>query len=200
MDGQEFTDTLRDAHETPLSRLGSSKWVYALTDGEMDGDAVVAAWGAEASATRETFEGWAEHESSDDAASVFADVAAFAAEHGGDSEVEPSPMYEALTSLDETAARAGGLLGWTLVAEKTLAQLVGFFVGDADPSTANTFRERKSAVQQRREEAESLLDDVCSDDESWAAARAGADAVVEAAYADYVETLESMGIKPKNVC
>jgi hypothetical protein len=200
MNAAEFTETVRDANETPLSRLGSSKWVYALTAGEMDGDAVTAAWATEASATRETFEGWAETEASDDAASAFADVAAFAAEQGGDGEVELPPRYDALASLDGTAARAGGFLGWTLVAEKTLAQMVGFFVGDADPSTANTFRERKSALQERRTEAESLLDVVCPGDEAWAAARAGADEVVEAAYADYVDTLESMGIKPKNVC
>ncbi|WP_321169883.1 hypothetical protein [Salinigranum rubrum] len=110
------------------------------------------------------------------------------------------PTYEALGSLDGTAARAGGLLAWTLVAEKTLAQMVGFFVGDADPSTANTFRERKSAIGELRGTAESLLDEACADDDAWEAARAGADEVIEAAYADYVETLESMGIKPKNVC
>jgi hypothetical protein len=200
MNAQEFTEAVRDAHETPLSRLGSSKWVYALTGGEMEGDAVEAAWAAEASAARETFEAWADSEANETAADAFADAAAFAAAHGGDGESEPSPAYEALDSLDGTAARAGGFLAWTLVAEKTLAQMVGFFVGDADPSTANTFRERKSEVQERQETARSVLDEVCPDDDAWADARTGADDVVEAAYADYVETLESMGIKPKNVC
>jgi hypothetical protein len=200
MNAQEFTEAVRDAHETPLSRLGSSNWVYALTDGEMEGEAVEAAWAAEASAARETFESWADSEANETAADAFADAAAFAAAHGGDGESEPSPAYEALDSLDGTAARAGGFLAWTLVAEKTLAQMVGFFVGDADPSTANTFRERKSEVQERQETARSVLDEVCPDDDAWADARTGADDVVKAAYADYVETLESMGIKPKNVC
>ncbi len=200
MNASEFTESVRSAHETPLSRLGSSKWVYALTGGEMEADAVEAAWAAEASAARETFEAWTESEERETAANVFADAASFADENGGDGEAELSPTYEALESLDETAARAGGLLAWTLVAEKTLAQVVGFFVGDADPSTANTFRERKSALGELQEVTESLLDEVCGDDDAWQAARAGADEVVEAAYADYVETLESMGIKPKNVC
>jgi hypothetical protein len=200
MNAQEFTEAVRDAHETPLSRLGSSKWVYALTGGEMEGDAVEAAWATEASAARETFEAWADSEANETAADAFAGVAAFVAAHGGDGESEPSPAYEALGSLDGTAARAGGFLAWTLVAEKTLAQMVGFFVGDADPSTANTFRERKSEVQERQETARSVLNEVCTDDDAWADARTGADDVVEAAYADYVETLESMGIKPKNVC
>jgi hypothetical protein len=200
MNASEFTDAVRDAHETPLSRLGSSKWVYALTGGEMEGDAVEAAWVAEANAARETFEAWTESEEGETAADAFADAAAFAEGNGGDGDADLSPTYEALGSLDGTAARAGGLLAWTLVAEKTLAQMVGFFVGDADPSTANTFRERKSAVGEIRETAQSLLDEVCGDDDAWESARSGADEVIEAAYADYVETLESMGIKPKNVC
>jgi hypothetical protein len=200
MNAPEFTETVRDDHETPLSRLGSSKWVYALTGGEMAGDAVEAAWAVEARAACETFEAWAADDPTEEAERAFADVAAFAAEHGGDGEAETPPTYEALADLTGTAARAGGLLAWTLVAEKTLAQMVGFFVGDADPSTANTFRDRKSGVREARETAEALLDEVCSDDDAWAAARTGADAVVEAAYADYVDTLESMGIKPKNVC
>jgi hypothetical protein len=202
MNGQEFTDALRDAHETPLSRLGSSKWVYALTDGEMDGDAVETAWTTEASAARATFAAWAD-DADGDAADVFADVAGALADSGGDdggdAETSP-PTYEALATLDGTTERAGGLLAWTLVTEKTLAQMVGFFVGDADPATANTFRGYRSDVEELRATAVDLLDAVCDGDSDWDAARAAADRVIEAAYDDYVETLESMGIKPKNVC
>jgi hypothetical protein len=206
MDGQEFTDAVRDDHETALSRLGSSKWVYALTGGEMDGDAVAAAWAAEAGAASETFAGWADDESDGAAADVFADVARTAADHGDDADSADDagdphrPMYGALAGLETTVERTGGLLAWALVAEQTLAQFVGFFVGDADPSSANTFRDRRSDLQDERERAEALLDDVCDDDADWEAARAAADQVVDAAYDDYVETLESMGIKPKNVC
>jgi hypothetical protein len=201
MDGQEFTDTLRDAHETPLSRLGSSKWVYALTGGEMDGDAVRAAWAAESRAAHETLAAWADSEAESEAASVFADAAEAVASHGSDEDAgtDTPPMYAALADLDTTVDRAGGFLAWTLVAEKTLAQMVGFFVGDADPSTANTFRGYRGDLQDQQAAAAALLDAVC-DDADWAAARDAADRVVEAAYGDYVETLESMGIKPKNVC
>jgi hypothetical protein len=204
MDGQEFTDAVRDAHETPLSRLGSSKWVYALTGGEMAADAVEAAWATEAGAAGDMFAAWADDDPHEEAADVFAGVAETAADHGGDvGDAEPDetpPVYGALADLEGTAARAGGLLAWTLVAEQTLAQMVGFFVGDADPSTANTFRDRRSDVHDERERAESLLETVCDDDADWEAARDAADRVVAAAYDDYVETLESMGIKPKNVC
>jgi hypothetical protein len=203
MDGQEFTDTLRDAHETPLSRLGSSKWVYALTGGEMDGDRVAAAWATESGAAHETFTAWADSEDESEAAAVFADAAETAASHGDSDEdagADLPPTYEALADLDTTAERAGGFLAWTLVAEKTLAQMVGFFVGDADPSTANTFREYRRDLQDQQAAAADLLDAVCEDDPDWTVARDAADRVVEAAYGDYVETLESMGIKPKNVC
>jgi hypothetical protein len=205
MNGQEFTDVVRDDHETALSRLGSSKWVYALTGGEMDADAVAAAWAAEAGATNETFAGWATDEADDGAADVFADVAETAADHGDADDADGAgdahrPMYATLAALETTVERAGGLLAWALVTEKTLAQFVGFFVGDADPSSANTFRDRRSDLGDERERAEALLDDVCDDGADWTAAREAADRVVEAAYDDYVETLESMGIKPKNVC
>ena len=198
MNAQEFTDSVRTAHETALSRLGSSKWVYALTGGEMDGEEVETAWATDNRAAHETFGAWAD-DADADAAAVFAAVAEAASDRA-DGDNEPRPMYDALASLDDTPARAGGLVGWTLVAEKTLAQMVGFFVGDADPTTANTFREYKSETQEFRERAEDLLDAVCDDDADWSRAREGADRVVEAAYDDYVETLESMGIKPKNVC
>ncbi|WP_152039523.1 transcription antitermination protein [Salinigranum salinum] len=199
MNAQELTDAVHDAHETPLSRLGSSKWVYALTGGEMDADAVDAAWTGEARAAHDVFTAWAADEPDADAAAVFAGVAETAAEHGGDAD-DARPMYGTLADVEGTAARAGGLLAWTLVTEKTLAQLVGFYVGDADPSSADTFRDRRSDVQAQRDAAENLLDDVCDDAADWEAARDAADRVVTAAYDDYVQTLESMGIKPKNVC
>ena len=201
MNAQEFTDTVRSAHETPLSRLGSSKWVYALTGGEMTGDAVRAAWATDARATHGTFTAWADGTDAD-AAAVFTDVAETVGDHvDGDAsdDADSRPMYDALAGLDDTVSRAGGLLAWSLVAEKTLAQMVGFFVGDADPRTADTFRDYRSDVQTLRTTAEDLLDSVCDDDADWDRAREAADRVVEAAYDDYVETLESMGVKPKNV-
>jgi membrane-bound ClpP family serine protease len=78
--------------------------------------------------------------------------------------------------------------------------MVGFFVGDADPSTANQFRDLRDGVADDRDRALDALDDACTTDDDWERAAAAATTVVEAAYDDYVETLESMGVKPKNVC
>ncbi|MFC6725872.1 transcription antitermination protein, partial [Halobium palmae] len=80
------------------------------------------------------------------------------------------------------------------------SQMVGFFVGDADTSTADTFRDVKDDLDAEIDEAVETLGEVCVRDEDWDAAREAASAVLEAAYDDYVETLEGMGVEPKNVC
>jgi hypothetical protein len=44
------------------------------------------------------------------------------------------------------------------------------------------------------------LNSTCESDTAWEDAQNSADAVIEAAYDEYVDSLEQMGIKPKNVC
>jgi len=206
MDGRDLLEAIRDDHETPLSRLGSSKWVYALTGGEMDAEHVRRAAADEASVAATTFDAWAADEGDETAAETFAAVADTARDHLDTvcpEEYRPDdslPTYDTLAGVEGTAARAGALLARTVVTGRTLGQMVGFFVGDADPSTASTFRDLKADVENGREDAIDLLDSVCADDDDWVAARRAADEVIEAAYDDYVETLESMGVKPKNVC
>jgi len=78
--------------------------------------------------------------------------------------------------------------------------MVGFFVGDADPSTAGTFRDLRDDADADRDRIVAALDDRCDSEDDWDRATDAATAVVEATYDDYVETLESMGVKPKNVC
>jgi hypothetical protein len=205
MDGPTFLEGLRDEHETPLSRLGSSKSLYALTGGEMEADAVRAAATADAEAVAATVAAWTDDESNDEAAALFDRVASesrdVAASVDGDAAAaEPSPVYDVLADLDGTPARVGGLAGRGLVTGKVLEQMVGFFVGDADPMAANSFREVRSTVESQRDDAAALLVTVCADETDWTAADDAASAVVEAAYDHYVDTLESMGVKPKNVC
>jgi hypothetical protein len=206
MDEATFLDDLRDAQETPLSRLGSSKSLYALTGGEMDADPVRAAAATDAAAAAETVTAWADDEPDEAAAELFERVAAESREIVDTvvGEVDPdgdaSPIYDRMAELDGTPARVGGLVGRGLVVGKVTEQMVGFFVGDADPTTANTFREVRSTVETQRDDATALLSSVCADADDWAAAEAAATAVVETAYDHYVETLESMGVKPKNVC
>ncbi|MFB6068936.1 MAG: transcription antitermination protein [Halobacterium sp.] len=206
MDGTTFAEQLRDDMETELSRLGSSKWLYALTDGEMVGPAVRAAADDSAETAARLFADWAESEDDPDAAALFEDVAADSEDHrdaiGSDEGLPDAhrPTYEVLSGQDATVERVAGLVGQSLVASQTVAQMVGFFVGDADPSSAETFRSIRADVDDHYDRAVALLGDVCETDDDWDRAETIARAVVEAAYDHYVETLESMGVKPKNVC
>jgi hypothetical protein len=200
MDGTTLVDTLTDDLETELSRLGSSKWLYALTDGDMTGDAVRAAAAADAAAAAETFETWA--------AAADATVEALAAEAvdrrdalDPDADAANRRTYDALADFDDPIDRIGGALGYALVLDRTIGQMVGFFVGDADPSTANQFRDLRDGANDVRAQVVDAFDDRCADDDDrWDRAADAATAVVDATYDDYVETLESMGVKPKNVC
>jgi len=202
-DGAALLDAVRSAEETPLSRLGSSKALYAATGGEMTAAAVRAATAADAARAADLFGSWAD-ESTGPAADAFADAAARAADHRdavdaapGD---DPPALYDHLATLSGDVERAAGLLGRALVAGARLEQTVGFFVGDADPRSAEAMRDLRADVDAEREDAVALLDAVCADADDWARAAETASGVVQAAYDDYVERLEAMGVKPKNVC
>jgi len=198
MDVDEFTDALRDAHETPLSRLGSSKSLYALTGGEMAGDAVRAAVAREAALAAEAYADLASETSGEQA--TFETLADRAAEQAETAGAEPAnrafPDVEALGEPTTDAGRLGAAFARQLLADTRVGQAVGFFVGDADPAGADEFRSLREAVAADRDRVADRLATV----DDRATAREAADAVIEAAYDDYVESLESMGVEPKNVC
>jgi len=204
MNGDDLASELRDDHETEFSRLGSSKAMYALTAGEMDGEHVRAAAATDALAFAAVLDGWVE-DAGDATETLYADLADAARDHAAAVDDDPSldeepPLYDTLAGFDATPARLGGLLGRYLTVSEYASQMVGFFVGDADPTAANDFREFRSAIDAERDRVVDALESACGTDDEWAAARDAAETVIEAAYDDYVETLESMGIKPKNVC
>jgi len=202
MNADELIDAVRDDQQTELSRLGSSKTLYADTRGEMEPDAIHAAAAAREAAARETFETWETTEDSDAAADLFTDAAAGASDRLG--ETDPADrefhMHDTMAGLDATVERLGGLVGWTLVDKKIKEQLTGFFTGQADPQTASTYRSAGSEVEALREDAADLLGETCDGDGDWDAAEAAAIDAVAAAYDDYVETLEELGVNPKDVC
>lgn len=209
MNADDLLAAVRDDTETELSRLGSSKSLYAYTGGDMDGPAVLAAAADLAHAAGETYADWVATEDHDAARDRFDAVATAEADRyeairdelDADYDPETVPaIQEYLRGLEDTAARAGGLLAATLVAKKLTEQLTGFFVGDADPQTASTFRGFGSDLDDRREAALELLDDVCEDDVDWDRAREAAVGAVAAAYDEYVEKLEAQGVNPKPVC
>ena len=194
-------ETIEGEYETELSRLGSSKALYAITEGEMETASVLANLAESMTAAAETFHGWS---GDGDHGDVFANAAETAgdlaeriagATEAAEPTTSPTPVDEVLRGLDEPDARLGGLLAWTMITDRTLAQAVGFFVGNADTKAADLFRDLRSAVDGvGSETAEHLVG------ADAGAARGAASDVVEAAYGHYVETLEGLGVKVKPVC
>jgi hypothetical protein len=202
MDASSLVESVQSANETELSRLGSSKGLYAVTGGEMDGDAIRAVTAAEAERASQVCAAWADDAADGAAAALFSDAAEdLAAQADGLAPaVTPSdhPVYDTLETFDGTDARLGGLLARSMLADALVGQAVGFFVGDADPSTADTFRGLRGTLTDHRDRAADLL--TVRGDDAVESGQAAADETVAAAYDHYVETLESMGVKPKNVC
>ncbi|WP_227352904.1 rubrerythrin family protein [Haladaptatus salinisoli] len=208
MNPDEFVEAVRKENETALSRLGSSKSLYAATGGEMEPDEVFRAAATSERAARRTFEGWADEEDDADAKELFADLAETEAEHyervaGKVDDHEPGEtpaLHEYLRGLDDTRARLGGLVGRVLASEKSKSQLTGFFTGQADPQTAQLFRDLKGDLDEQLEGALSALANECDTDEKWNEAKEAAGGAISAAYEEYTESLESMGVNPKPVC
>jgi len=208
MDSEEFIDTVRSGNETELSRLGSSKSLFADTGGEMNAEDVLTAAATAEHHAAETYGQWADDEGGD-VAEAFAETEREERAHyetvaGELDEHEPGavPAIQAyLRELDDTAARLGGFVGRTIAAEKSKTQITGFFVGDADPQTAGLFREMGGDLDAQLSRAAALLDAECGDDEErWNQALEAADGAIQAAYDEYTDALESMGVNPKPVC
>lgn len=210
MNPDEFLDAVRDENETALSRLGSSKSLYAETEGEMEPETVFRAAAEAEHAAAETFQQWADDE---DAAESIRDAFAEFAEQERDhyeqvagklgSDHEPSEVpaiHEYLRGIEDGPGRVGGFLGRTLASEKSKEQMVGFFVGQADPQTAQLFRDLGGDLEGQIERGRELLAAVCEGEDEWERAVGAASGAIQAAYDEYTETLEGMGVNPKPVC
>jgi len=208
MDGSDLREAIESEHETELSRLGSSKSMYAATEGEMETDAVLSAMCDRAHAAAETFDAWTAETTDAVLADVYGSLAADQHEQaeriadagGGRAFDRPTALDSYLRELDDPAERAGGLLAWALVTDRTLSQAVGFFVGNADPSSADLFRGLREEVGDACDRTKDLLAEACEEREDWERAKDAASGAIEAAYEEYVERLESMGVKVKPVC
>ena len=209
MNAEEFLDAVRDANETALSRLGSSKSLYAATGGEMDPEDVFRAAADSEDAAAETFEEWADSEDDDAAREAFAEFADEERDHyekvvgklGEDHEPSEVPaLHDYLRGVEDTQGRVGGLLGRILASDQSKSQMVGFFVGQADPQTAQLFRDLGDDLDGQLERATDLLEAVCESDDDYERATEAAGGAIQAAYEEYTESLESMGVNPKPVC
>jgi len=211
MTASDFVDDVREANQTALSRLGSSKALYAETDGELETEQVLRAAAIAEDAASETFAAWADDETDADAAALFERVADEEADHyetvaakldepprAADNDVPA--IQSVLRGFDDTVERAGGLVGRCLVAKKSKEQYTGYFTGEADPKTASLFRGLGSDVNEQINDAAELVDAVCADEADRERARDAAGEAIQAAYEEYTESLEAMGVNPKPVC
>lgn len=206
MEAPDLKANLEAEYETELSRLGSSKALYAVTNGEMEAAAVLSALAGRALAAAETFDAWTTGESDDDAADVFEAVAEAERAHAQrladageiDAAPTPTPVEDYLQTLDSTPERAAGLVTWAMLTDRTLSQAVGFFVGSANRQAADLIRELREETDEQLDRALDLLDTVIATDPP--AAETAANRTVETAYDHYVDVLDGMGIKVKPVC
>jgi len=211
MTASEFINAVNEANQTALSRLGSSKALYAETDGDLDPEPVLRAAAIAEDAASETFAAWADNEANTDAAELFGTVADEEADHFETvaAELDDAPraadndvpaIQAVLREFDNTVDRAGGLVGRCLVAKKSKEQYTGYFTGEADPQTASLFRELGSDVSEQIDAAADLVAAVCADDADRERAHDAATKAIQAAYDEYTASLEAMGVNPKPVC
>ncbi|ELY65196.1 ferritin family protein [Natrinema versiforme] len=209
-DSETFVETVSEDNQTALSRLGSSKSLYADTGGEIDTEPVLEATADAEYAAWQTFLEWADDEADDEAREAFEATADEEQEHYetvdrklDDDEYEPAntpQLHEYLRAREDTVERTGALVGRILASQRSKEQVVGYFVGDADPQTASLFRGFGEDLDDQLERATELLGTVCESAEDWERAQEAATGAIQAAYDEYVETLEGMGANPKPVC
>ncbi|MBX0322156.1 transcription antitermination protein [Halomicroarcula sp. F13] len=200
MDAAETLDAVREEARTDLERLGSDKLLVAVTGADLTPVAV-----REAAATREhgvadAMAGWA-----DDADGAVATAFTTAEEGARDcadridaDPGDPDALATHLQTVGATDARVGaGLVAVPLLADRFYLQVVSFFVNEADEAGADTFRDLRADASDLdvARDALSALDDAGRE-----AARDAAVETIEAAYADYADTLAGMGLDPKPIC
>lgn len=207
MDADMCIQTIRETNETELSRLGSSKSLFAETGGQMEPTAVLDAAATAEYHAAETYETWAESETGT-VAEAFATTATEERSHYEQVSAELDthepgavpPVQSYLREREGTVDRLGAFIGRTLAADGSKTQMVGFFVGEADPQTASMFREMGDDLDAQLSRACACLDDVCDDDAMYERAVTAANGALEVAYAAYTDELDALGIDPKPVC
>jgi hypothetical protein len=207
MDADTFRDTVETGMQTELDRLGSSKRLVAVTGADLSTDTVLERAAASEAAAASVFAGWAAT-ASGDAADAFDALAETEREHydrvtaelGDDTPAEEGAVHDFLREQDDAVTRAGAAVGRGLVADRTLTQFVGFFVNQADEGRADLFRDLKTDTRADTDRALALLETTAGSPSDWERAEDAAHGAVQAAYDEYVATLEGLGVDAKSVC
>jgi len=200
MDAGATIDAVCDRTETERDRLGSDKVLIAATDATLEAEAVLTAAATRESGLATVLDQWAAEVDSE-GATQFGTAAEAAAERADRIDADagdPDGFIDHLETVSGTARRVGaGLVAAPLVADRFYLQVVSFFINEADEQRADTFREIRGEAS-ALDDGETALGQL-SESEREVAAAAATEAI-EAAYDDYAETLEAMGLDPKPIC
>jgi hypothetical protein len=221
MDGDAFREAVERACATELDRLGSNKLLVALTGADLSAPAVLDVAAASEAAARDTFAAWAADEDDEAARERFAAVADRERDHydrvtaslreadpgapadpypAGDAG-DPGPVHAYLRAREGTVERlAAGTVGRGLVSLRTHAQVISFFVNEADERRAELFRDLRGDTETALEAGLALLAERCETEGDRDRAAASAEYVVSLAYDDYADALRGMGVDPRPVC
>ncbi len=199
-------DEVESTAGTELDRLGSEKSLIAATDANLEADAVLGVVADDLATARRVLDEWADAADDPDVA----DALAAAASHFEDAtdevtaHLDREPAADAdvedyLAGADDDLDRAGaGLLGVPLVLDRTLLQVVSFFVNEAATSEADLARDIRATCDEVLDLGRELLAD--REETERERAKSAAVDVIRDAYDDYVETLDGMGLDPKPIC
>ncbi|WP_323675034.1 rubrerythrin family protein [Halorubellus sp. PRR65] len=210
MDAPALRETVEREKKSQLDRLGSSKYLIALTDADLSESTILSAVAESEYLARETFETLAAAEDDDRAREAFERVAAQEAEHydrvcerldGRPTPDHAGAVHGYLRGRDDTVSRvAGALVGRPLVSLRAHTQVVGFYVNEADQAGADLFRDLKADTEAELDLGVDVLGDCCVTDDDVERAQATAEYVVQLAYDEYADSLTEMGVNPKSTC
>ncbi|MEA5388254.1 hypothetical protein VB779_15230 [Haloarculaceae archaeon H-GB11] len=209
MDAATLQEAVHEEMATEIDRLGSDKALFSVTGGTLEEAEILGSLAADDAAVRDVVRSWADDEADSTAREAFAEAAdrldeqvdRLAADLDGDLPGAEDAVADHLGTLTETEARvAAGLVARPLVRDRTLLQVVNYFVNEADRQGADLARELRSATDEGRAAGLETLDACCETEAEYERAHEAATELVAVAYRDYADALESLGLDPKPIC
>jgi len=199
MDADGLRAAVEAEHAEALDALGSRELLVALSGGDPQPVALLAAAADSEYAARETFREWADRAADPTLQRTFEAVADQEDDHfrrvratmADDSPYDPDrsgPMHAYLRGREDSIQQvAGGMVGRTLVSLRTHGRLIDFFE-TADGDCAALFRDLRTETAACLDDGLATLDDRAEGDD-WAAAEAVAGYTIRLAADDLRDAL-----------